>query len=116
MARPRTAPAAGVQQEDTRLHRLFGLLALAAAGFGAWVLFTSPDPAALDATARAGSETRSVTGGWAMGLLMGLVLAWLATIDWRDLPERLGDWLRLQRRRLALLIIGGLCASVLLLF
>ncbi len=51
-----------------------------------------------------------------MGLLMGLVLAWLATIDWRDLPERLGAWLRLQRRRLALLVIGGLCASVLLLF
>jgi hypothetical protein len=116
MARPRTAPAAGVQQEDTRLHRLFGLLALAAAGFGAWVLFTSPDPAALDATAHVGSETRGVTGGWAMGLLMGLVLAWLATIDWRDLPQRLGAWLRLQRRRLTLIVIGGLCASVLLLF
>jgi hypothetical protein len=116
MARPRTAPAAGVQQEDTRLHRLFGLLALAAAGFGAWVLFTSPDPAALDATAHAGSEARGVTGGWAMGLLMGLVLAWLATIDWRDLPHRLGAWLRLQRRRLTLIVIGGLCASVLLLF
>ena len=98
------------------MHRLFGLLALAAAGFGAWVLFTSPDPAALDATAHAGSETRGVTGGWAMGLLMGLVLAWLATIDWRDLPQRLGAWLRLQRRRLTLIVIGGLCASVLLLF
>ena len=98
------------------MHRLFGLLALAAAGYGAWVLFSSPDPAALDATVRVGSEPRRVTGGWAMGLLMGLVLAWLATIDWRDLPERLGAWLRLQRRRLALLVIGGLCASVLLLF
>ena len=115
MARPRTAPAAGVQQENTRLHRLFGLLALAAAGYGAWVLFSSPDPAALDRTARAASDT-TVYSGWAMGLLMGLVLAWLATIDWRDLPERLGAWLRLQRRRLALLVIGGLCASVLLLF
>ena len=115
MARPRTAPAAGVQQEDTRLHRLFGLLALAAAGYGAWVLFSSPDPAALDRTAHAASDT-TVYSGWAMGLLMGLVLAWLATIDWRDLPERLGAWVRLQRRRLALLVIGGLCASVLLLF
>ena len=51
-----------------------------------------------------------------MGLLMGLVLAWFATINWRDMPERFGGWLRLQRLRLALLIIGGLCASVLLLF
>ncbi len=98
------------------MHRIFGVLALAAAGFGAWVLFTGPDPAALDRTARAASNSPAVYSGWAMGLLMGLALAWLATMNWRDLPERFGGWLRLQRRRLALIIIGGLCASVLLLF
>lgn len=98
------------------MHRIFGLLALAAAGFGAWVLFTGADPATPDATAGALSGSPGVYSGWAMGLLMGLVLAWLATRDWRDLPERLGGWLRLQRRRLALLVIGGLCASILLLF
>lgn len=98
------------------MHRIFGLLALAAAGFGAWVLFTGPDPATLDTTASPLSSSPGVYSGWAMGLLMGLVLAWLATRDWRDLPERLGAWLRLQRRRLALLVIGGLCASILLLF
>jgi hypothetical protein len=98
------------------MHRIFGLLALAAAAFGAWVLFTGPDPAALDEPMRAATGTSGVYSGWAMGLLMGLVLAWLATVDWRDLPERMGEWLRLQRRRLTLLVIGGLCASVLLLF
>ena len=98
------------------MHRIFGLLALAAAGFGVWVLFTGPEPATLDRTASAVAGSPGVYGGWAMGLLMGLVLAWLATIDWRDLPERFSGWIRLQRRRLALLIIGGLCASVLLLF
>jgi hypothetical protein len=98
------------------MHRIFGLLALAAAGFGAWVLFTGPDPATLDATVNPVSSSPGVYSGWAMGLLMGLVLAWLATRDWRDLPARLGAWLRLQRRRLALLVIGGLCASILLLF
>jgi hypothetical protein len=98
------------------MHRIFGVLALAAAGFGGWVLFTSPDPGALNGAARGTSGTPSVYSGWAMGLLMGLVLTWFATINWRDMPERFGGWLRLQRRRLALLIIGGLCASVLLLF
>ena len=82
------------------MHRIFALLALGAAGFGFWVLFSSPDPVALDAAARAASGAPSVYSGWAMGLLMGLVLAWFATINWRDIPERFGDWMRLQRRRL----------------
>jgi hypothetical protein len=37
-------------------------------------------------------------------------------IDWRGLPERAGSWLAVQRRRLGLILIGGLCAGVLLLF
>ena len=49
------------------MHRIFGLLALAAAGFGAWVLFTGPDPAALDEPSRAVSGTPGVYSGWAMG-------------------------------------------------
>jgi hypothetical protein len=99
-----------------RMHRIFALLALAAAGFGVWLLFTGSDPDGLDKMARTVSDSPSAYSGWAVGLLMGLILAWLATIDWRQLPERLRLWLRLQRRRLALLILGGLCASVLLLF
>ena len=70
------------------MHRIFGLLALAAAGFGVWVLFSSPDPDAIGRMARTASDTpRRAYSGWALGLLMGLVLAWLATIDWRDFPD-----------------------------
>jgi hypothetical protein len=43
---------------------------------------------------------------------MGLLLSWLAIKDWSQFP----DWLKLQRKRLGLLILGGLFASVLLLF
>ena len=39
-------------------------------------------------------------------------LSWLAAKDWTQFP----DWLKLQRKRLGLLILGGLFASVLLLF
>ena len=93
------------------MHRIFLILAMAAAGFGAWVLFTSPDPVSFDRATR-GAEGALRYSEWALGLLMGLVLAWLAGINWREFPE----WLKLQRRRLALLIIGGACAGVLLLF
>lgn len=98
------------------MHRVFGFLALAAAAFGVWVLFSAPEPDAYSAAA-----ARSASGGpgyvsWAIGLMMGLTLAWLATIDWRNFPARFSFWLRLQRRRLGLIIIGGLCAGVLLLF
>lgn len=98
------------------MHRIFGLLALTAAGLGLWVLFGGMDTAPFNRGARAVSEA-APTGysDWAMGLLMGLVLAWLATINWRGLPERLGLWLRLQRRRLGLIILGGLFAGILLL-
>ena len=98
------------------MHRIFVLLAFAAASYGFWVLFSSPEPSSLGNLARTTHSASGAYGGWALGLLMGLMLAWLTIIDWRDLPERFADWLRLQRRRLALLLIGGLCASVLLLF
>ena len=98
------------------MHRMFGFLALAAAGYGVWVLFSAPAPDTYASVSRTASDTSTAYTGWALGLLMGLALAWFATIDWRNFPMRLGLWLRLQRRRLGLIIIGGLCAGVLLLF
>jgi len=98
------------------MHRIFGLLALGAAGLGLWVLFSGTDPDSIERGARAFSEAPVPFSGWALGLLMGLILAWFATIDWRGFPERLGLWLRLQRRRLGLIILGGFCAGILLLF
>jgi hypothetical protein len=97
------------------MHRFFGLLALGAVGLGLWVLFSGADPAPLGRGARALSEAPVPLNGWALGLLMGLLLAWFATIDWRSFPERFSQWLRLQRRRLGLIILGGLCAGILLL-
>ncbi len=99
------------------MHRIFAVIALASVGFGAWVLVGGPP---LGALGRGADSAFSISGGttgmWAIGLLMGLVIAWVALVDWRSFPERFSDWLRLQRRRLALLLIGGACASVLLLF
>jgi hypothetical protein len=97
------------------MHRIFGLLALAAAAYGAWVLFSVPEP---DVFARAahGASDGGAYRNWAVGLVTGLFLASLLMIDWRGLPERAGSWLAVQRRRLGLILIGGLCAGVLLLF
>ncbi len=106
----------GVRQKGRRMHRMFGLLALAAAGYGAWVLFSAPEPDALARTARTASDAPMGYSSWALGLVMGLTLAWLGTRDWRNFPARMSVWLRLQRRRLGLIIIGCLCAGVLLLF
>ena len=97
------------------MHRIFLILALGAACFGVWVLFTSPDPATIEGV-MAATEPGWKHTEWAVGLLMGMVMAWLASVNWRGFPERLGGWIKLQRRRLALLIIGGACAGVLLLF
>jgi len=98
------------------MHRMFGLLALSAAGLGVWVLFGGRDPDALLEGGRALAGAPAAYSGWAVGLLMGLALALLASVDWRDFPARFGYWLRLQRRRLGLILLGGLCAGVLLLF
>jgi hypothetical protein len=98
------------------MHRMFGFLAMAAAAYGVWVLFSGPEPDAFFRAASTGSASPTPYNNWALGLVTGLVLAWLATVEWRGLPARFGLWLRVQRRRLALIIIGGLCAGVLLLF
>lgn len=100
------------------MHRLFVYLALTAAGFGLYLLFTGPETHVASAGVH-GLTAAPISisyNGWAMGLLMGLVAAWLARVDWSDLPARLGDWLRLQRRRLWLAMWGGLFAGILLLF
>jgi hypothetical protein len=96
------------------MHRFFGLLALAAAGTGLWLLFVPADTGQFSQDLFA--NVPQGYSSWALGLLMGLALALLASIDWRSLPGRFGEWLRVWRRRLALLMLGGLCAGVLLLF
>ena len=96
------------------MHRLFGLLALTAAGLGVYLLVgTSPEPRGM--AAHAPDTTQVSYGVWAIGLLMGLTLAWLARVEWSTLPERSGLWFRLQRRRLGWAVIGSCCAAILLL-
>jgi hypothetical protein len=96
------------------MHRLFGVVAFGAAGLGLWLLFWAPAPTQPGAFAVRSAPV--ATGGWAIGLLMGLVLAWLATVNWKDLPARLTAWVRLQRRRLGWAAVGGLFAAILLYF
>jgi len=94
------------------LHRVFRPLALVAAALGLWVLFVGPSVDPFGGGQRVLSEEPVAYTAWAWGLLMGLLLASLATRDWGQLP----DWLKLQRKRLGLVLLGGLFASLLLLF
>jgi hypothetical protein len=94
------------------MHRIFRVLALAAAALGLWVLFMGPSIDPFGGAPRVLSEAPVAYSAWAWGLLTGLALAGLATRDWGKFPE----WLVLQRKRAGLLILGGLFASVLLLF
>jgi hypothetical protein len=102
-------------EEDFGMHRFFGYLAFGAAGLGLWLLFASPHRTDIIAQQLDGSSAGTYFG-WAAGLIMGLTLAWLAGVDWKDLPVRAGAWVRLQRRRVGLVVLGGLFASILLLF
>jgi hypothetical protein len=95
-----------------QLHRVFGPLALVAAALGLWVLIVGPAVDPFGGNPRVLSEAPVAYSAWAWGLLMGLTLAWLAAKDWGDFPE----WLKLQRKRAGLIILGGLAASLLLLF
>jgi hypothetical protein len=96
------------------MHRLFGLLAVMAAGLGVYLLF------GVDAAPSGAGKTLNSApvaySGWALGLLMGLALAWLASINWSNLPMRVVTWVKLQRRRLWLALLGGVCAGILVLF
>lgn len=97
------------------MHRLFGFLALVAAAFGLYLLFgTDPEPRA--ASPRGSDNAPIAYGVWAVGLLMGLTLAWLAGIEWTTLPVRARLWFQLQRRRIGWMVVGGLFAGILLLF
>ena len=97
------------------MHRLFGLLAVMAAGLGLFLLF-GPE-AEPRASGMHGLESAPIAySGWALGLVMGLTLAWLAGVDWSNLPARVFTWVRLQRRRLWLAVLGSVFASILLLF
>jgi hypothetical protein len=97
------------------MQRVFGVLALLAGALGLSVLVAGPGVdtlGGLGGGGRALSEAPVAYSGWAVGVLMGLALAWLAAVDWGKLPQ----WLRLQRRRVGLLVLGGLLASLLLLW
>ena len=96
------------------MHRLFGLLALTAAGLGLFLLL-GPDTEIKSTSAQAADNAPVAYGVWAIGLLMGLTLAWLAGVEWSTLPTRAGLWLRLQRKRLGWAVLGGACAAILLL-
>jgi hypothetical protein len=96
------------------MHRLFGLLAMMAAALGLYLLFGAD--AAPRGTGKALDSAPVAYSGWALGLLMGLALAWLAGINWSSVPARVVTWVRLQRRRLWLALLGGVCAGILVLF
>jgi len=98
------------------MHRFFGFLALSAVGLGLFLLLAGPDGEPTGSTAQALQNAPVAYSGWAAGLIMGLVLAWLAGVNWSNLPERFAAWLKLQRRRLGWAVFGGLFAAILLLF
>jgi hypothetical protein len=91
---------------------IFRLLAVAAAALGLWVLLVGPSVDPFGGSPRVLSEEPVAYTAWAWGVLMGLALGGLATRNWGKFPE----WLVLQRKRAGLLILGGLFASVFLLF
>jgi hypothetical protein len=97
------------------MHRFFALLALTAAGLGLFLLL-GPDTQPRSTGSQALDAAPVAYGVWAIGLLMGLVLAWLARVEWSTLPARVSDWFRIQRRRLAWALLGGVFAGILLLF
>ena len=90
------------------LQRVFGPLALAAAALGLWVLFVGPSVDPLGGGQRVLSEEPVAYTAWAWGLLTGLMLAWLGAKDWGHFPA----WLKLQRKRAGLVLLGGLFASL----
>jgi hypothetical protein len=54
--------------------------------------------------------------GWVGGLLLGLAASWLYRLEWSIFAERLGLWAKVQRRRLAWLVLGSICAAILIYF
>ena len=49
-------------------------------------------------------------------VMLGIGLAWLYRIEWSAVSQRLADWLKVQRRRLAWALLGSICAAILIYF
>ena len=94
------------------MHRVMGLLIFTAMGLGFYLFLADVPPAGAP---QALKGTPFAYGGWGVGLLMGLALAWFAALDWNTLPQRIAAWVRLQRHRLAWMLVGGVCTGILLL-
>ena len=88
------------------MHRFFGFVALTAAGLGLYLLFGPDGVEPKGASAQALDNAPAAYGVWAVGLLMGLTLAWLAGVEWSTV----------QRRRFGWAVFGGFFAAILLLF
>jgi hypothetical protein len=98
------------------MHRFFGFMALTAAGLGLYLLLGPDGVEPKGHGAQAVDHAPISYSVWAMGLLMGLTLAGLASVEWSTLPVRATQWLKLQRRRFGWAVFGGLFAAILLLF
>ena len=98
------------------MHRFFGFMALTAAGLGLYLLFGPDGVEPKGASAQALDTAPAAYGVWAVGLLMGLTLAWLAGVEWSTVPVRATQWVKLQRRRFGWAVFGGFFAAILLLF
>jgi hypothetical protein len=92
------------------MHRVLGLLLFATLAVGGYLLVAGPELA----PAGGGASPLQGYGGSALGLLTGLLLAWLVAQDWRTMPARISAWVRLQRYRLGWVLLG-VCAGILLL-
>jgi hypothetical protein len=92
------------------MHRVFGLLIFSSVALGVYLLLAGPDVGTTG-----GASALQGYGGWAAGLFMGLFIAWLVGLDWRTLPERLAAWVKLQRHRVAWVLLAGVCTGILLL-
>jgi hypothetical protein len=98
------------------MRGIFWTSVIAGAGLAVLLLLSEPAPDVGHAGTQSPLGMPATYGGWAIGLAMGVSLAWLARVDWREFPARLADWVRLQRRRVGWVMVGGLLAGILLLF
>ena len=99
------------------MGRLFVYLAIVASMLGVVVLVPGSDTTEASRSANALMPTLlPAGGGWAIGLVMGIALAWVTRFDWRGIPERLALFVRTMRHRVWWMVCGGVCASVLLFF
>lgn len=99
------------------MGRLFVYLAIVASVLGVVVLMPGSEPHEASRSASALLPTLlPAGGGWAIGLMMGIALAWFTRLDWRSIPTRIALVIRTMRHRVWWMVCGGVCASVLLFF